>query len=90
MLLGIIRPMSFHDDMQGPVQYDGSSSDPFPIKGGVKQGCVLTPSLFGSFSSLLLPYAFNQSEEGVCLHSRSDGDLLNLANSGQEPRYKMS
>ncbi|XP_037784721.1 uncharacterized protein LOC119580695 [Penaeus monodon] len=26
---------SFHEDMQGTVQYDGSSSDPFPIKSGV-------------------------------------------------------
>ena len=29
---------SFHECMQGTVQYDGSSSDPFPIRNGVKQG----------------------------------------------------
>ena len=29
---------SFHEGMKGTVQYDGSSSDPFPIKSGVKQG----------------------------------------------------
>lgn len=44
---------SFHEDMNGTVQYDGSSSDPFPIKSGVKQGCVLVPTLFGNLFSLL-------------------------------------
>ena len=27
---------SFHKEMKGTIQYDGSSSDPFPIKSGVK------------------------------------------------------
>jgi len=70
---------SFHEDMQGTVQYDGSSSDPFPIKSGVKQGCVLAPTLFGIFFSLLLSYAFSQSEDGVYIHTRSDGSLFKLA-----------
>jgi len=70
---------SFHEDMQGTVQFDGSSSDPFPIRSGVKQGCVLAPTLFGIFFSLLLSYAFSQSEDGVYLHTRSDGSLFNLA-----------
>lgn len=65
--------------MQGTVLYDGSSSSPFPIKSGVKQGCVLAPTLFGIFFSLLLSYAFSQSEDGVYLHTRSDGSLFNLA-----------
>lgn len=70
---------SFHKEMKGTVQYDGSSSDPFPIKSGVKQGCVLAPTLFGILFSLLLRYAFSQSEEGIYLHTRSDGSLFNLA-----------
>lgn len=71
--------VSFHEDMQGTVNYDGSSSDPFPIRSGVKQGCVLAPTLFGIFFSLLLSYAFKESEDGVYLHTRSDGNLFNLA-----------
>ena len=70
---------SFHVDMNGTVQFDGSSSDPFPIKNGVKQGCVLAPTLFGVFFSLLLCYAFRESEDGIFLHTRSDGNLFNLA-----------
>ena len=35
---------SFHKDLQGAVQYYGSSSDHFLMKSGVKQGCVRTRS----------------------------------------------
>ena len=70
---------SFHEDMQGTLQYDVSTSHPFPIKSGVKQDCVLVPTLFGIFLSLLLSYAFGQSEDGVYLHTRSNGNLFNLA-----------
>jgi hypothetical protein len=65
--------------MQGIVQYDGSSSDPFPIRGGVKQGCVLAPTLFGIFFSLLLTHAFSKSEEGIYIYTRTDRNLYNIA-----------
>ena len=70
---------SFQEDMKGTVLCDGSSSVAFPIQSGVKQGCVLAPTLFGIFFSLLLPYAFSESEDGVFLHTRSDGKLFNLS-----------
>ena len=57
--------MSFHDDMQETGQYDGSTSDPFPIKSRVKQGRVLTPTFLDIFFSVLLSYAFSRSEDGV-------------------------
>ena len=65
--------------MKGTISYDGETSDPFPMHSGVKQGCVLAPTLFGVFFSLLLKFAFEQSMEGVHLHTRSDGKLFNLA-----------
>ncbi|XP_067895355.1 uncharacterized protein [Heterodontus francisci] len=76
-LLSIIT--SFHDNMKGTIQHSGTSSDPFPILSGVKQGCVLAPMLFGIFFSLLLSHAFKSSEEGIFLHTRSGGRLFNLA-----------
>ena len=76
-LLSIIA--SFHNDMRGSVSYDGEISEPFLIKSGVKQGCVLAPTLFGIFFSLLLRFAFRQSEEGIHLHTRSDGKLFNIS-----------
>lgn len=74
-LLSLIR--SFHDNMMSTVQFDGNISDPFKIQSGVKQGCVLAPTLFGIFFALLLKYAFGQHTEGIYLHSRSDGKLFN-------------
>ena len=65
--------------MTGVVNFDGDSSSPFPISNGVKQGCVLAPTLFGIFFSMLLHYAFNDSTEGIYLRTRSDGSLFNLA-----------
>jgi hypothetical protein len=56
---------SFYDDMSGNVQYDRASLDNFPIKSGVKHGCVLAPTLFGIFFSLLLRYAFSESTHGA-------------------------
>ena len=76
-LLSLIK--SFHTDMKGVVQFDGSTSDVFNITSGVKQGCVLAPTLFGTFFSLILRCAFNTATEGVYFHTRSDGGLFNIS-----------
>lgn len=47
---------SFHTDMQGTIQFDGFTSDPFNICRGVKQECVLAPTLFGIFFFPLLQW----------------------------------
>ena len=70
---------SFHTDMKGAVQFNGSTSEPFSILSGVKQGCVLAPTLFGIFFALLLKHAFGSTTEGIYLRTRSDGRLFNLA-----------
>ena len=59
---------SLHDNMKGIVQFDGSTSQPFDIRSGVKQGCVLAPTLFGIFFALLLKQAFGTTTEGVYIH----------------------
>ena len=76
-LLAVIQ--AFHDGMKGTVQFDGTMSESFPIQNGVKQGCVLAPTLFGIYFSVMLSQAFGTSSEGVYLHSRSDGKLFNIA-----------
>ena len=70
---------SFHTDTKGTVHFNGSSSEPFEIRGGVKQGCVLAPTLFGIFFGMLLKHAFDTTSEGIYLCTRSDGRLFNLA-----------
>ena len=48
--------------LQSTVCFDGATSEPFPVSSGMKQGCVLAPTLLGIFFSMLLQYAF-----AVCL-----------------------
>ena len=38
-LLNVI--ISFHRDMKGVINFDGEISSPFPIDGGIHQGCIL-------------------------------------------------
>ena len=76
-LLAIIT--SFRQDMQSTVCFDGATSNAFPVSSGVKQGCVLAPTLFGIFFSMLLQYAFVDCTEGVYGRTRSDGKLFNIA-----------
>ena len=62
-LLSIIA--SFHVNMHGTVIFDREISEPFKIESGVKQGCVLAPTLFGIFISLMLTYAFGTASDGL-------------------------
>ena len=52
----IVRQL--HDGMLARVQDSGESSDPFPVSNGVKQGCVLAPTLFSLMFSAMLTDAF--------------------------------
>ena len=70
---------SFHQDMQSTVCFDGATSEPFLVSSGVKQGCVLAPTLFGIFFYMLLQYAFADCEDGVYVRTRQNGKLFNIA-----------
>ena len=48
----------FHDGMQARIQNDGEYSEPFPVTNGVKQGCVMAPTLFSMMFSAMLTDAF--------------------------------
>ena len=64
--------------MLARVQNDGEVSDPFPVKNGVKQGCVLAQTLFNTILSAMLADAFQDGEYGLPTRSRFDGKLFNL------------
>ena len=61
------------------MQFNDSSSEPFEIRSGVKQGCVRAPTIFGILFALLLTHAFDTTTEAIYLRTRSDGRLFNLA-----------
>ena len=68
----------FHDGMQARVQDNGEMSEPFPVTNGVKQGCVLAPTLFSLMFTAMLSDAFRDGPEGVDIRYRTDGGLFNL------------
>ena len=66
----------FHDDMTAKVMDGGEISPEFAVKNGTKQGCVLAPTLFNIFFSMMLIVAFKDEQEGVNIHSRTDKALF--------------
>lgn len=72
--------LSFLKDVQGTMHpILRLIFEPIPNQKDVKQGCVLTQTLF--HISLLLPHAFDRSNDGIYLHTRR-----NLHDSVQKPR----
>ena len=49
---------ALHTGMMANVSVGGEVSESFSVTNGVKQGCVLTPTLFSIFLSALLNEAF--------------------------------
>ena len=54
-------------------------SDTFKINHGVKQGCVLAPTLFTLYLTTVLETVGSNLSKGVYIRTRSDGKLFNLA-----------
>ena len=50
-------------------------SDTFALTNGVKQGCVLAPTLF----SAILEEAFRDMGDGIYIQSRQNADLFTVA-----------
>jgi len=67
----------FHDGMQASVKSSGNNSDPFPVTNGVKQGCVLAPTLFSIVFSAMLKEAFSSPPPGINIRYRTDGGVFN-------------
>jgi len=51
----------------------------FSVTNGVKQGCVLAPTLFSLYLSAMLEVAFKDSSDGVSIQTRQNADLVNIA-----------
>ncbi|GFR99266.1 hypothetical protein ElyMa_002789200 [Elysia marginata] len=72
--------IQLHQNQQGHVRLNGDVSEPFPISNGVKQGCVLAPTLFSIFFSKMIEQATEDlaPEDGVYVRYGLDGSLFNL------------
>ena len=67
----------FHEGMQAPVQNDGEYYEPFSVTNGVKQVCVMAPTLFSMMFSAMLTDAFQDVDAGFPIRYRCDCKVLN-------------
>ena len=49
------------------------------MSNGIKQGCVLAPTLFSFYLATMLEVAFADVDEGIYIQTRHDADLFNVA-----------
>ena len=73
-LIAIVR--QFHDGMTARVLEDGDPSEAFQVTNGVKQGCVLAPTLFSIMFSAMLSDAFRDCKPGIDIRYREEGGLF--------------
>nr|VZI51608.1 unnamed protein product [Spirometra erinaceieuropaei] len=65
-----------HDGMMARVTDNGAVSEAFAVTNGVKQGCVLAPTLFSLMFSAMLMDAYRDERPGIRIAYRTDGRLL--------------
>ncbi|BHF65550.1 hypothetical protein SprV_0200856300 [Sparganum proliferum] len=66
-----------HNGMMARVTDNGAVSEAFAVTNGVKQGCVLAPTLFSLMYSAMLMDAYRDERPGIRIAYRTDGHLLN-------------
>ncbi|CAH1249934.1 Hypp8727 [Branchiostoma lanceolatum] len=67
---------ALHDGMTGRVVTKNTISDPFSITTGLKQGCVLAPTLFSLYLGAMI-HELPDTASGIQLRCRMDGGLFN-------------
>lgn len=75
-ILTIIQQL--HDGQQGQVKLSSDLSDSFPVRNGVKQGCVLASMLFAIFFSIRSQAAKVDLTDGIYIRFRTDASVFYL------------
>ena len=70
---------SLHTRMKAEVRDIVDTLEAFNVTNGVKQGCMLAPTLFSIFLSEMLEEAFRDMTDSVYIQSRQDADLFKVA-----------
>ena len=70
---------ALHTGMQAKVVQGRDTSNEFAVTNGVKQGCVLAPTLFSLYLTAMLKVAFRDVHEGIYIQARHGADLFDIA-----------
>jgi len=70
---------TLHSGMQASVRFKNGLSDQFSVSHGVKQGCVLAPTLFSIFLAMVQNQALQDCNQGVWIQSRLGANLFNAS-----------
>nr|VZH91293.1 unnamed protein product [Spirometra erinaceieuropaei] len=66
-----------HDDMMARIADNGVFSETFAVTNGVKQDCILTPTLFSLMCSAMLMDAYRDERPGIRVTYRMGDHRLN-------------
>ena len=70
---------ALHDGMKAKVVQGKDTSKEFAVTNGVKQGCVLAPTLFSIYLAAMLHVAFKHAHKGIFIQTRHGADLFNVS-----------
>eukprot|EP00660_Eupelagonema_oceanica_P015280 gene15280-6738_t len=74
-LLSVCRAL--HDGMEARVRVDGSLSEPFPVRTGVRQGCLIAPVLLNLFYAAVLAEWRRLAPTDITIRFAVDAKLTN-------------
>ena len=71
----------FQTSMKASSVADGDETDPFPVNVGLKQGCVMAPTIFNFYMATVTNLFRQRSpiEQGISLTYGMDGSVFNLS-----------
>nr|VZI31936.1 unnamed protein product [Spirometra erinaceieuropaei] len=75
--LGGRKSTLLHDGMMARIKDSETLSDAFTMTDGVKQGCILAPTLLSLTFFAMLMDAYRDERPGIRIAYRTDGQLLN-------------
>ena len=70
---------TLHTRMMAYASVGWAIAEPFSVTNGVKQGCVLVPTIFSIFLSAMLDETLGGIGDGVYIQFRQSADLFNVA-----------
>ena len=78
------------DGMRVTVLDNGDTSDSFPVANGVKQRCVIVPTLFSMVFADMLHDASQDIDDDIQLKYRTDGGVFNLRRLNAKTKVKVA